>query len=73
MEENLWEVGAMLRPGGVYHVYVFLQLIVYGEFLMGTVQMVVAIPLCCGRLVFPYFCNIGHFISLNGIPWSLDS
>ena len=40
---------------------------------MGTVQMVVAIPLCCGRLVFPYFCNIGHFISLNGIPWSLDS
>ena len=67
------DVAPRMRPGGVYHVYVFLQLIVYGEFLMGTVQMVVAIPLCCGRLVFPYFCNIGHFLSLNDIPWSLDS
>ena len=27
----------------------------YREFFMGTVQMVVAIPLCFGRLAFPYF------------------
>jgi len=26
----------------------------YREFFMGTVQMVVAIPLCFGRLAFPY-------------------
>ena len=26
------DVAPRMRPGGVYHVYVFLQLIVYGEF-----------------------------------------
>ena len=30
-------------------------------------------PLVFWVFCFPYFCNIGHFISLNGIPWSLDS
>ena len=33
----------MLRPGGVYHVDVFFQLMVSREFFMGTMQMVVAI------------------------------
>ena len=34
----------MLRPGGVYHLC-FRQFIVYREFFMGTMQMIVATPL----------------------------
>ena len=46
MGENFLEVGAMLRPVGVYHVCVFLQLMVCREFFMDTMQMVVYVFPC---------------------------
>ena len=49
MGEKFLEVGAMLRPVGVYmclSCLCFLQVMVYREFFMDTMQMVVAMPLC---------------------------
>ena len=51
----------MLRPVGVLACLCFFQLMVYREFFMDTMQMVVAIP-----LGFWEFCT-----SLNGVLLSL--
>ena len=55
--------------------------VVYGEFFMATMQMVVAgcsyslvfSLVFLGRFSFPIFVILKILISLNGIPWSLES
>ena len=63
----------MLRPGGVYHVYVFPNSLFIVSFSMGTMQVLVAIPLWCGRSTFPLSLQPWKFYITAWCPVVLGS